>query len=150
MMDTGLRTAAAPNVPIDCTSLVPIQHEPLGSTEAIWQRTRARNSLTGTSIEELEALLHDDFSEPTYNDDEAYMAFLSVSLLFPALRQFSHCFRLKILFPACNALMVQVACELFMAEAKNCRTTRRQSPVFSCFVLDNIERELVCETFCFF
>lgn len=85
-MDTGLRTAAALNVAMDCTSLVPIQHEPLGSTEAIWQRTRARNPLTETSIEELEALLHDDFSEPTYNDDEAYMAFLSVSLFLLALR----------------------------------------------------------------
>ena len=48
------------------------------SSDAICQRTRARNPLTEVSIEQLEALLKDDPIEPTYDDDEAYKAFLAV------------------------------------------------------------------------
>ena len=44
----------------------------------IWQRTRARNPLKDVSIEELEAMLQEDFLESDHDDDEAYQDFLRV------------------------------------------------------------------------
>ena len=44
----------------------------------IWHRTRARNPLKDVSIEELEAMLQEDFLESDHDDDEAYQDFLSV------------------------------------------------------------------------
>ena len=44
----------------------------------IWHRTRARNPLKDVSIEELEAMLQEDFLESDHDDDEAYQEFLRV------------------------------------------------------------------------
>lgn len=47
-------------------------------SDAIWRRTRARNPLTSVDIEDLEAQLKDDSMDPSFDDDDAYQAFLSV------------------------------------------------------------------------
>ena len=54
--------------------------EGLAAESPVWRRTRARRPMQDISVDELEALLNDDFEQPPVEDD-TYRRFLAVRAL---------------------------------------------------------------------